>query len=1520
MTYMGNPIQRKVDAFLVQYSQLPHICGCNDKIHAYHLGITGVIETGEHDIFLDAYVLPPLVSFMHIDDCNCVDKHMRATIRMHQHTKSHIVDGSSAIFVANALVGVHKGVPLLDVFHEQGIVLRDFTSREKHDQITSAEMCAGGFAGWLHASSVCSIRGAVMKPLFAVEWDEAICDAYCRNWKDSQKIQDLDTYHCHLQSDHYPIFLADIQMGWWLTCIGKSVLDFLFLSAPCQPWSSASSGKGLLSEDGWSSLVALVFAAYLRPKYIGWEQVSGIQKHKHWSILKSVARRCGFEFILESKCNLANISPQNRERLLVILRQAQIEAGVVEQSLFQFPSFDLKSMISFNAIMFDSSQFRSLTCVDGRTLDLYLDEKLLPKNQDGKKMKMDMMAYRLKLPCEGFGCIMASYTSQDEIDIQQLREKGLFGTLLHEHGHVRFLCGPECAVLMMPCNDTFIPQDRKLHMKILGNAIATAHAAFLIGGMIYLLGEHRHCFITPQQMVLDTLKARLHFGNSEVIRVHGGWILRRKRSSPLNMNDDPFEIPISPTLEMPKLIRTVITCGEWKITGWVDRRIDAVNVLHFFGIVDDDLIAWYLHTTDKITIVLKRPFITPLTLINWSNPSSQGIMVFCRGEFVLVQRTNDIDNQEILDMIGRNTDIKVKNMCLCSVLGKRVDEIHSPLPVSMLVSSGIDANARWHSSLPDFSHKSGCVTASLPIREYQDFVCTIKSAGIDQFCAIWGWHVRVSNTMTSSSIGFIHFQRSVEAFVLTSDTFNDMLAMWIMRLILPTGGMTDLQDPIDVSIKFYGSHLWRGFVEKSWTLELVCNTWNRTMNAFNKDCQIRNVVLGRQRQYDADIQSLVHDESKPVRIAWVMPVHGGGAKDENRFLAKNKLASLLLLKGIPFAQVTDYVEKVIKSISPGKLLHELSNGDNAKGWMSVKEYLDKMGHPVPDSDRNIEAAARKIQNAIRKRKDLPLQKITASQVNILADHFLRHDKTPAVVLKSLVDAKTGIILLDSHEAAGWINSDKHLSQDSLACIVLGHTCPCESKDRCCKVSVPIIDSQQQPALVAGCMHQLGSKPILVPHENMVDITMDQSQIMCFTIYKDECDNDFWNCVMHNPVKSVIQVLKEHCDHSFMTCSPWGRSWKHGKETSSIETASSFQFHTRVKQDCVETIMQISGRGPVYCTPKKEDKGLLEGWAVIWMKLPKRDILIEVSKTDISHAGLVRTFKGMGVRVTQKDFESSFKILRPHDKTPPSIAAKYLYKIQPLPSGMSAENVQEFTKSKGWETRPMRALGRASWLIASEQKSPAVWLGLNGKLVLVKEIPQNKQREPPVVLAGKIAIDTKAKHDVNRGNDPWVHHSEDPWIKYLPSQHSQNGVAIASQASVQHSMQDPSLAKKLKEQDDRIEALQHSLKDMKKSQQQQEANNKSFQTDLEGKLKTMKTDVSEQVSNLSSQFQHSLQSALARQDTQINAGFAELKSLFMQSRGCGDASQPSKKTKVNGKPGETTVAVDSDQDMGASPLK
>ena len=98
--------------------------------------------------------------------------------------------------------------------------------------------------------------------------------------------------------------------------------------------------------------------------------------------------------------------------------------------------------------------------------------------------------------------------------------------------------------------------------------------------------------------------------------------------------------------------------------------------------------------------------------------------------------------------------------------------------------------------------------------------------------------------------------------------------------------------------------------------------------------------------------------------------------------------------------------------------------------------------------------------------------------------------------------------------------------------------------------------------------------------------------------------------------------------------------------------------------------------------------------------------------------------------------------------------------------------------------------------------------------------------------------------------------------------------------------------------------------------------KNHQQQVDTKLRSLQTEMGDQMSNLSSQFNASLQTALANQDKQISAGFAELKSLFMQSRGCNDQSSAAKRQKgPTGKGGGAqNVSIGSDTEMGASPLK
>ena len=356
-------------------------------------------------------------------------------------------------------------------------------------------------------------------------------------------------------------------------------------------------------------------------------------------------------------------------------------------------------------------------------------------------------------------------------------------------------------------------------------------------------------------------------------------------------------------------------------------------------------------------------------------------------------------------------------------------------------------------------------------------------------------------------------------------------------------------------------------------------------------------------------------------------------------------------------------------------------------------------------------------------------------------------------------------------------------------------------------------------------------------------------------------------------------------------------------------------------------LAVSGRLAIYTTPKSDEKGILPGWAIVWMKQGKKESQIAVTSVGIKHAGLVRSMKGVGIRVKQDAFADAFQKLRPSEKVPSSLPAKFMYKLQPLPAGAGPDLVEEFTKKHSWETRAVRAIGQNAWLVASAVECPKLWMGLNGKLVLAKSMQTGEKHMRPVVLAGNMQSQKSTKTELFE-NDPWLSQSNDPWANYQSQNKGNGNYGKQTVQSVPSSASscDPSIAKKLQEQDKQIMSLQESVKDLAVAQQKAESSNQKAQTEIDAKVTKLRTDVSDQMNMLSSTFQSSLSQALAKQDAQINAGFQELKNLFLSNQREGMDMQPNKRAKGkgkdgnNGNTGKDQNTNSSDAEMGASPLR
>lgn len=198
---------------------------------------------------------------------------------------------------------------------------------------------------------------------------------------------------------------------------------------------------------------------------------------------------------------------------------------------------------------------------------------------------------------------------------------------------MRFLSGMECLVLMMPQKRCFIPVDRKLHMKILGNSICSAHAMLAIGVGVHAL-NFDETISSVQNLVLQTLQHRLSFHSCEVQQVDDGWWLQ-----PLGFEVEvPRYIPmISPTISDVQSVEIVFKSGNWILRGMVPRKIPLLDVLQALRFQGQTIVDKVIQGSEKILVILTKA--VPIIHMNWRTKNSQYILVMMDDMFCMVPRS-----------------------------------------------------------------------------------------------------------------------------------------------------------------------------------------------------------------------------------------------------------------------------------------------------------------------------------------------------------------------------------------------------------------------------------------------------------------------------------------------------------------------------------------------------------------------------------------------------------------------------------------------------------------------------------------------------------------------------------------------------------------------------------------------------------------------------------------------------------------------------------------------------------------
>ena len=157
--------------------------------------------------------------------------------------------------------------------------------------IQKGELFCGGFSGWTQASIFLNETTTPISSVFAIDKHHEAIRTFSRSYGQGDYVRNADdairvaSAKSGVEHDNLMVH-GDVLDGWWVQFV--PVLDVLVVSPPCPSWSQAHVAYGLLREDGFLTIEAMLKATLLRPKVLAFENVAGMPQRPHYSILLEV--------------------------------------------------------------------------------------------------------------------------------------------------------------------------------------------------------------------------------------------------------------------------------------------------------------------------------------------------------------------------------------------------------------------------------------------------------------------------------------------------------------------------------------------------------------------------------------------------------------------------------------------------------------------------------------------------------------------------------------------------------------------------------------------------------------------------------------------------------------------------------------------------------------------------------------------------------------------------------------------------------------------------------------------------------------------------------------------------------------------------------------------------------------------------------------------------------------------------------------------------------------------------------
>ena len=1384
-----------------------------------------------------------------------------------------------------------RGDVILDTTGPQCVIISQVET-SRHETLTFAEIFAGGFQGWSQAAWSLQRIGVPVSVAWGVE-KAADCVPMQRAIHPEQEEVTSITELSRIQSlDSFLMVVGDVCDNWWLRTQNIKPINALAVSAPCQPWSFAGRETGLSSPVGRLMLRMADIASALEVDFVVIEQVAGFRAHPDYGFVITAWQEAGFDISWRATLDLLEVLPCQRSRHLLVLQKA----GALPDALpatchWKCPH---PGNLCSTGSLFDLPPAMRNSCTpSSETLNLYLNPAMIPHLRNSHNQS-DAKAFRVKKGHQTTSCFLAQYGFAHLLLPDLLVSKGLFGSLVEVDGLVRFFAPPEIASLHGAVRPILCQSNRRLCMRLLGNAISVPHAAVALLQCSHAAGIALQ--IHTQQALQACLQDRLHNANTVLIPDGLDWLL-----CPCHEAHRLCRLVAEPRVPLPcitDLFRSVtLQTLDSTCVLMVSHQVDLAHFFRELRIPPDSQTTPSALQPGSTAVSVTLPFLPALPSARHQDEDAdwQRSCVVCTqsGVFV-VQTVSPLLPLLFATIAAACESITGSPQLLCRTSGVEIHSLQNLPWLTVLVPKSAEPDISTITWLSKVGR--GCklhvstakVQAEIPPSQSAEAWLGMPLG----LTLALGWPTSFVPDPPGDGDSLqitwrpCHTRLCINEDLLTKVLLHSFLASRAQAVADRPG-----QGPVvEVSIQVVAEPVWRGSLPRHFLNDLLLDWWYELIGPreVRRGCRLLSGPFPLPAGTTChSILNRSHGRGHVRRDGTLLlnlhpSIHGGGAKDETKQWSMARLATLCLSQGADLSSVSPFVEAVVQAAGVGKLTTFLKLQGDQQQWEAVSQFATSRDISVPVlTNKHAKAEARSRRQAQRSKQQQ--RQLCANDITLEPGFFVNADGTDCAVLESMCPGSSGVYVTDQDQAPDLLKALTGVQPDELGILILGHGCK-PGTVGCQPLSFPATcGSPPNKILVAGCLHNMGGKKITCKHAAEADVVVTENCCCQFSVHQDEFEPETWQHITASPVRAISDIFMQggHCRPFH---APWARVFLCRGRPSTPQLADVVSFHARIDHTELDQTLRLSGHNHVYALPKTWSKQPHPDFSILWLG-PIRAEALRAALQVPEQRGITRNRDKYGLRVCSTAYGKAFSQLHPGQEVPKKLQISLMFRAGPFPAEVGPSDIEAWSSKCGWTVRVVKALGAEHWLLGAQGPPATDCLAFNGRTILIVPV-QGRSQTPSFIQSGSLPRHPPAASSQGSAEeDPWL--LNDPWKNYrkTPQVGGHSAKHTAAQPQVPRAITGPTEAR-FQDQDARISAMEQGLAELRSVSEQRHKEAQLAREEDAKKHTASITELRGQIGSLSSDFAQqlrtsveALQGAQSQQLQQVMSSFEEVKNLL-----------------------------------------